>query len=493
MEVIMKNIVILILLITATAGFCQRVSSTVPNWSQIFNFGGIEDLMLQMASNGTDIFVSGVKSNGSPTDVYAVMAKFNLQHQMVWEARADTAGFGLSSSYSTIAATPDGGCIWSINRIPSTAFEGIVKLDSSGRKEWQFPCYEAVVQTKGDSIFVVIPQAISGLVLILDKNGKILIQYTLPFNVIDPHFTIVGNKMFLISKDTKWGVYSSLSGYVAELDWQTGQKHWSIEFPDIAKLYGSTDDSGNTFIAATTITTLSYDTSLVILAYLMSKIDANGNIKWQKIWAPRKSAISNQNNWAHGIVLDKIHRMAVLYGAIQRDEGENDGYKNYYAYGRDMETGDSLWCIDSVFASGTITSQFNGGVLLDNNQLVLMGDAIFNLAGNPPDRGYLIGYDIITPVTEHSPSITTTFTLSQNYPNPFNPTTNIVYTVPHRAHIKLTVYNILGEEVATLVDEEKASGEYTVTFDGSRLPSGVYFYRLHAGRFNETREMVLVK
>jgi len=62
-----------------------------------------------------------------------------------------------------------------------------------------------------------------------------------------------------------------------------------------------------------------------------------------------------------------------------------------------------------------------------------------------------------------------------------------------REHIKLTVYNILGEEVTTLVDEEKSPGEYTVTFDGSRLPSGVYFYRLHAGRFNETREMVLVK
>jgi hypothetical protein len=100
---------------------------------------------------------------------------------------------------------------------------------------------------------------------------------------------------------------------------------------------------------------------------------------------------------------------------------------------------------------------------------------------------------MITSVARFSTDLPTDFGLEQNYPNPFNPATNIMYTVPGREYINLTVYNILGEKIATLVDEEKAPGKYTVTFDGSRLPSGVYFYRVHAGRFNETREMVLVK
>ena len=99
----------------------------------------------------------------------------------------------------------------------------------------------------------------------------------------------------------------------------------------------------------------------------------------------------------------------------------------------------------------------------------------------------------VTPVGELIPS-NLTFTLSQNYPNPFNPTTNIVYTLPRKEHVKLTVYNILGQEVATLVDEEKSPGEYTVTFDGSGLPSGFYFYRLYtAGGVSETRKMILLK
>jgi len=100
---------------------------------------------------------------------------------------------------------------------------------------------------------------------------------------------------------------------------------------------------------------------------------------------------------------------------------------------------------------------------------------------------------MITSVERFSTDLPTDFGLEQNYPNPFNPTTNIMYTVPSKEYVNLTVYNILGEKIATLVDEEKAPGKYTVTFDGSRLPSGVYFYRLHAGKFNETREMVLVK
>ncbi len=70
------------------------------------------------------------------------------------------------------------------------------------------------------------------------------------------------------------------------------------------------------------------------------------------------------------------------------------------------------------------------------------------------------------------------FELSQNYPNPFNPTTSIKYKVVSSTYVRLTVYDMLGREVAVLVDEEKPAGGYTITFDGSNLSSGVYFYRL---------------
>lgn len=88
---------------------------------------------------------------------------------------------------------------------------------------------------------------------------------------------------------------------------------------------------------------------------------------------------------------------------------------------------------------------------------------------------------------------TKSYFLSQNYPNPFNPTTKIKYRVPDFSLITLKVYDILGREVATLVNEEKPAGEYEVEFGGANLPSGVYFYQLKAGNFVETKQMVLIK
>jgi hypothetical protein len=85
------------------------------------------------------------------------------------------------------------------------------------------------------------------------------------------------------------------------------------------------------------------------------------------------------------------------------------------------------------------------------------------------------------------------FALYQNYPNPFNPTTTISYDLPERARVKLTIYNLLGQEVATLVNAEQEPGRYDVKFDASGLPSGVYFYRLEAGKFIEQKKMILIK
>jgi len=96
----------------------------------------------------------------------------------------------------------------------------------------------------------------------------------------------------------------------------------------------------------------------------------------------------------------------------------------------------------------------------------------------------------------------TGFDLAQNYPNPFNPGTNIRYTVGELGSrqqaignrvVKLAVYDLLGREVAVLVDEQKAPGSYTVAFDATGLASGVYSYRLTAGDYVESRKMVLMK
>ncbi len=85
------------------------------------------------------------------------------------------------------------------------------------------------------------------------------------------------------------------------------------------------------------------------------------------------------------------------------------------------------------------------------------------------------------------------FNLAQNFPNPFNPTTTLSYGLTEKANVKLTVMNLLGEEVAVLVNKEQDGGNYSVVFNAVDLPSGIYYYRLEAGNFVQTKKMVLLK
>ena len=85
------------------------------------------------------------------------------------------------------------------------------------------------------------------------------------------------------------------------------------------------------------------------------------------------------------------------------------------------------------------------------------------------------------------------YALMQNYPNPFNPTTTIEYSIPENGNVKLKIYNSLGEEVATLVNEVQNEGRYGVNFDASKLSSGVYIYRLQVNDFAALKKMILMK
>jgi hypothetical protein len=85
------------------------------------------------------------------------------------------------------------------------------------------------------------------------------------------------------------------------------------------------------------------------------------------------------------------------------------------------------------------------------------------------------------------------YALAQNYPNPFNPSTKIVYSLPRANQVKITIYNNLGQVVDKLVNEHKNAGTYEVEFNAAQLPSGVYFYKLEAGTFNQVRKMILIK
>jgi hypothetical protein len=90
-------------------------------------------------------------------------------------------------------------------------------------------------------------------------------------------------------------------------------------------------------------------------------------------------------------------------------------------------------------------------------------------------------------------NISRTYTLFQNYPNPFNPTTTISFSLPSKSFVTLKMFDVLGKEVASIVSEEMSQGSYSMQWNASNMPSGVYFYRLQAGSFTETRKLVLLR
>ncbi len=105
----------------------------------------------------------------------------------------------------------------------------------------------------------------------------------------------------------------------------------------------------------------------------------------------------------------------------------------------------------------------------------------------------LFNNNYVLSVNDNAAPVATTYRLMQNFPDPFNPTTTIQFSLPHESHVILKVYDLLGQEVQTLVNDTRTAGTYNVNLDGSKLSSGVYFYTLQAGEFVQTKKMLVLR
>lgn len=130
-----------------------------------------------------------------------------------------------------------------------------------------------------------------------------------------------------------------------------------------------------------------------------------------------------------------------------------------------------------------------GDVLIKTNTLAVKPEFVLLAGGKMQviSGGVLVGLDN---EENNSPD---DYDLSQNFPNPFNPTTMINYQLPVNNDVNLSIFNMLGQRVATLVKEYQQAGMYNITFDGAGLSSGVYFYRISAGSYSKIRKMTLIK
>lgn len=169
------------------------------------------------------------------------------------------------------------------------------------------------------------------------------------------------------------------------------------------------------------------------------------------------------------------------------DESNNEtGFYIYRKLGDSLSTSD-LIIIDSV---GLNIQTFIDTTVSLNNTFTYLVSA-FN---TDTASGYSNSSTIaVTIMDEFKQTIPTKYSLDQNYPNPFNPSTTISFGLPKQEFVTLKIYDVLGKEVTTLVNEEMSAGNYTKTWDAKDLSSGIYLYKLNAGKFTETKKMILVR
>jgi hypothetical protein len=172
---------------------------------------------------------------------------------------------------------------------------------------------------------------------------------------------------------------------------------------------------------------------------------------------------------------------AFTAGAVTLSYDVDDAVTNSAAL-RIVKTDGSNWgnLVGSGTANttGTITSTIPFGNITSPRTIFTLANA--KGGGNP----LLVG------LTSNVPKV---FALEQNYPNPFNPSTIISYQVASLSNVSLKVYDLLGREIATLVNEMKSAGSYTATFNAANMPSGVYYYKLKAGNYSSVKKLLLLK
>ncbi|MHB8580205.1 MAG: T9SS type A sorting domain-containing protein [Ignavibacteriaceae bacterium] len=151
--------------------------------------------------------------------------------------------------------------------------------------------------------------------------------------------------------------------------------------------------------------------------------------------------------------------------------------------------------LDTTIASPDTLAVLDSLRLKPKSSYTISVDA-YNAYGdttNATNNGVVFYTPTITGIFDKQNNTPNTFKLYQNYPNPFNPTTILKYSIPKSSIVTIKVYDLIGREVAVLVNEEKPAGDYSITFNASNLASGIYFYNMQAGSFEKTQKMILLK
>jgi len=454
-----------------------------------FNWGGkVDEFFGLILSNDNNLIANGSRMTLSILSIpdEAAIGKFDLEGRKIW-VKTDSGLNGSYDSYSSLNATAivNNNIVWLID---DSVF---IKLDQNGNILLKKSIRNfaqgnpGLFITNWEDTVVVVEQRNNGNVVLLDENGNFIRSFPMQANGygwMTPR--VKDNTLWLSSNNAMFGTY------VAQYNLETGQRNWIFYTPDDSfKSFRSMielDSQKNVYCAGSKVKV--YSTG--IQKFFLYSLTPSGNLRWYTEWLPNGNWRLNQGNWAQSMTVSN-YGIVYVGGSVERfrqpvDPNENDAYLAIFRTENGQMIEEQWW----NYENGSRFSVNNDAVFADKT-LILLG-----YAGNGPlttwTWGYLRFYDILTTV-ESLIDLPISFNLEQNYPNPFNSSTNIEFSIPEKGFVSLKIYNILGKEIETLVEEEKEAGNHKIQWQPKNLPTGIYYLNLVANNKKATRKMVLLK
>jgi uncharacterized delta-60 repeat protein len=466
-------------------------------WAARYNGpGNFWDEARALAVDGAgNVYVTGV-SYGSGTDYDYATIKYDAGGNQLWAARYNGPANG--SDEARAIAVDGSGNVYvtgSSSRLGEGWDYAIIKYDAGGNQLW-------VARYNGPDLYNITTA------LAVDGSGNVYV--------------------------TGGSTGSGTNYDYATIKYNaSGSQLWAARYNGPGNFWDearalAVDGSGNVYVTGWSYGSgTSYD-------YATIKYDASGN----QLWAARYNGPDNFIDEAIAIAVDGSGNVYVTggsygtgtasdYATVKYDAGGNQLWVARYDFYSERATALAVDGIGNVYVTGlrnafwhdfdwaTIKYDVNGNQIwaarynvpgtnsdwglfpMGLPLLAVDGSGNVYVTGSNDGHGWsvytTIKYTQQTTSVEKIPCIAHQYSLEQNYPNPFNPSTVIKFQIPSSTFVTLNVFDMFGREIAVLVNEEKVAGNYSLEFNGSNLASGVYFYRLQAGNFVQTKKLVLLR
>ncbi|MDP2209250.1 MAG: T9SS type A sorting domain-containing protein [Bacteroidota bacterium] len=402
------------------------------------------------------------------SDVYA--QRVDSSGNIMWTSTGVAIATATSVQYPSCMVSDDSGgaiIIWTHVRTDATRNLFAQRVNAAGTKMWATAGVAIANLTTSSQIPTAQP----------DKQGGVFIIWE------DSRGPSHNRKFY--------GQHLNASGVN---QWIANGKRLTSETQDLSGYANFIVDGSNGLIFVYSIYISYYDNHI-----MAQRVSNNGTVLWDTLGVPICS-----RKWARSTpeIINDANGGAIMAWHCDRTSETADypGYL-YDIYAQRVDTsGNILWATNGVPVSTATNAQsFPKIIPIDGGGAILTW-ADYRGGGNLDIYAQRLNANGSITDVKTSASVPDKFELYQNYPNPFNPSTIINYQLPSVGrngiptyYVTLKVYNMLGQEVATLVNEKREAGRYEVEFNASTLPSGVYFYRLQTETFTETKKLLLLK